>query len=256
MAYEPNQIILDIETSPNLAHVWGFYEQNVIEMERHWVILSYSVQHYPSEKITTVCLPDFPGYKKDKLNDELLVKSLWKLIDECDTVIGHNIKAFDLKKINSRFLAHHLPPPRAYDIVDTLLILRSNFGFSSNKLDDIMRQLGYGGKVAHHGKHTWLGAMNGDKKSWDEFRRYNPRDVQLTRWLYERIRGFAKKSQHPNLNKYTDGAKCPFCQGHLRKRGLDRTATGGIFQEYSCTDCGKYSRGPTMKGTPVTIRPR
>lgn len=256
MAYEPRHLILDIETAPNLAHVWGFWEQNVIEVERHWIILSYSYKWYPKGKIHTVCLPDFKGYKKDKFNDEKLVNSLWKLLDDADIVTGHNIKAFDLKKINSRFSVHHLPPPRHYEVIDTLLILRTNFAFSSNKLDDISRQFGYGGKVAHHGKHTWLGAMNGNKEAWDEFRRYNPRDVQLTEWVYERIRGYAKKSQHPNINKWTDGATCPYCQGHLRKRGRDRLAGGGTFQEYSCTDCGKYSRGPTEKGTPIHIKPR
>lgn len=254
MAYEPKTLILDIETSTNLAHVWGFYEQNVIEIERHWVILSYSYQWYPAQKITTVCLPDFKGYKKDKLNDEKLVNSLWKLMNEADIVVGQNIKKFDIKKINSRFLVHHLGPPKPYDVVDTLTILRANFGFSSNKLDDIMKQLGYGGKVAHHGKHTWLGAMNGDKKSWDEFRQYNPRDVQLTRWLYERIRGFAKNSQHPNLNLYTDGVACPFCQGHLQKQGTRRVLSG-YYQQFQCIDCGKWSHGKTERLPALEIRP-
>ena len=44
---EPRCLLLDIESSTNLAHVWGKYEQDVIEFERHWYMLCFSYKWIP-----------------------------------------------------------------------------------------------------------------------------------------------------------------------------------------------------------------
>ena len=64
--YMTKILYYDIETAPNLAYVWGQYQQDVIEHEREWYIMcvSYRWEH---QKRTKVCsLIDFPKeYEKD-----------------------------------------------------------------------------------------------------------------------------------------------------------------------------------------------
>ena len=112
-------VFLDIETSPNLAFVWGAWEQDVIAFKTEWYLLSFS-QKQPKGKTITYALPDFPLYKKEPENDLELAKRLWDVLDGADLIVGHNIDKFDIRKMNTRFLVHGLPPPSPYKTCDTL----------------------------------------------------------------------------------------------------------------------------------------
>src|SRR5262245_17881686 len=105
--------LIDIETAPNLAWVWGMWEQNVIDVKKSWYMLSFSMKWLGDKRGKTYALPDWPSrYGKDPEDDELLIRELWKVLDEADFVIAHNGDAFDIKKSNARFIAHGLKPPR------------------------------------------------------------------------------------------------------------------------------------------------
>lgn len=184
---EPRCLLLDIETSTNLAHVWGKWEQDVIEFERHWYMLCFSYKWMHESTTHVVALPDFKGYKKNPENDKQLLQKLHTLLNEADIVIGHNYSRFDHRKINARFLVNGLPPPSPYAIIDTLKLARAHFAFDSNKLDDLGQQLGLGRKTKTHGKATWLGAMRGDPKEWANMKRYSKQDTVLESKLLERL---------------------------------------------------------------------
>lgn len=184
---EPRVLLLDIETSTNLAHVWGKWEQDVIEFERHWYMLCFSYKWMHEKKTHVVALPDFKGYKKHPEDDKALLKKLHALLCAADVVVGHNFSRFDQRKINARFLVHKLPPPTPFAIVDTLKIARRLFAFDSNKLDDLGQQLGLGRKTKTHGKATWLGAMRGDMKEWRNMISYSRQDTILENELLMRL---------------------------------------------------------------------
>jgi DNA polymerase elongation subunit (family B) len=181
---EPVITLLDIEVAPLLGHAWGRYEQNIIEEERPWFMLSFSWKRLYEPRAKVMALPDFKGYRKDKTNDRELLKALWCILDESDIIVGQNIDRYDIRKINARFITHEIPPPLPYITVDTLKLARKFFMFDSNKLDDLGKQLGVGRKLKTHGKDTWLGAIRGDMKEWGNMRRYNAMDVELNERVF------------------------------------------------------------------------
>ena len=69
-----------------------------------------------------------------------ICKTLWSVLNEADIVIAHNGKRFDIPKINTRFLLNGLPPTTPYQQIDTLEAVKKKFGFSSNKLDNLLIQ--------------------------------------------------------------------------------------------------------------------
>lgn len=226
-------VLVDIETAPSLGYVWGKWEQDVIEFKQDWYILSFSYKNFGEKKIYTRALVDYPGFSKDKENDESLVADLWAILDGADIVIGHNLEKFDIKKTNTRFISHGMPPPSPYRTVDTLKLARKVFKFDSNKLDELGRYLGIGRKLAHTGFRLWLGCMNGDAASWKLMKKYNEQDVALLEKVYLLMRPWA--GTHPNVNK--GGTACPKCGSiEVQKRGFSYTLLRQK-QRYQCLTC-------------------
>jgi len=136
-----------------------------------------------------------------------------------------------------------MKPPSPYKVVDTLLAARSQFAFSSNKLDDLGETLGLGRRVEHEGFELWRKCMNGEKKAWKDMLRYNEQDVVLLEAVYLRLLPYIKN--HPNVNVIMDQTKCKCTacgSSKLHKRGYAYT-NASKFQRFQCQDCGKWSRG-------------
>ena len=237
----PRICLLDIETAPNLGHVWGMWEQDVIDVERDWYMLSFAYKWLGEAKIHVRALPDYKKFKTDKHDDRELVRDLWNVFDEANVIIAHNGDRFDIKKSNARFIVHGLKPPSPFVSVDPLKIARKHFKFDSNRLDDLGRYLGVGRKIAHTGKKLWLGCVEGDERSWRTMRRYNRHDVELLERVYTRLRGWA--TTHPDLSIYTRSHCCPSCQSaRITQQGVKLTKTGHR-QQYKCLDCGSWHSG-------------
>lgn len=238
-------LFLDIETAPSLGWVWGKWEQNVIDFKRDWYILSYAYKWSTDKKVTTVGLIDFPAvFKADIENDRALVGDLWALLNEADIVVAHNGDAFDLAKINSRFLIHDLIPPSPYKTVDTLKIARKVFAFDSNKLDDLGHYLKIGRKLPHTGFHLWKGCMIGDPISWAKMKKYNGHDVELLVKLYYLLRKWAPS--HPNVNQGKLEA-CPKCgSSKVQRRGFSFTLLRKK-QRFQCQNCFGWFEGSAKK---------
>lgn len=232
-------LFLDVETAPNLGWVWGKWQQNVIQFEKNWHLLSFAYKWANEKEVHFHGLNEYPGYAEDKENDELLMRDLWDILNEADIVIAHNGKTFDLPKINTRFITHGMKPTSPYKIVDTLLIARKVFAFDSNKLDDLARYLGFGKKLPHEGFHLWHGCMTGDPASWEKMKQYNMHDVSLLEELYYLIRAWDQKP--PQVNKgETVVHACPRCSSHrIQKRGFSYTAKGKK-QRFQCLNCSGW----------------
>ena len=225
---------------PNLTRTWGKWQQDTIWNERDWYLWSVAYKWLDEKKIYFYDLPSFKLYKKDKYSDEELTKKLWELFDEADVVVAHNGNAFDVKKANALFLRHHLLPPTPYKQVDTKLVAKRYFKFDSNKLDDLGNFLKIGRKLPNSGKDLWRGCEQGDKKSWNEMRKYNIQDVALLEKIYLRLLPYM--TNHPNINLYANSVyNCPNCgSNQTQKRGYRRTRVS-IFQQYQCQSCGAWS---------------
>ncbi len=246
MVNKPKIAIIDIETAPSLGYVWGKWEQDVIDFEKSWYILSFAVR-WLGEKTTRVyALNDFSLYKKDKENDLMLVKKLWEVFNEADVIIAHNGDKFDIKKSNARFLAHGITPPEPYKTIDTLKVAKKYFKLDSNRLDDLGQYLGVGRKAQTGGFKLWRDCMLGDNSAWRKMKDYNKQDVNLLNDVYLKLRPWM--TNHPNMNILNGTQKaCPICtHGKLTKRGF-RITVLGKKQSYQCNGCGGWSVGKLIK---------
>jgi RNase_H superfamily len=249
---------IDIETAPNLGYTWGRYEQNVIAFTREWYLLSFAVKWAGEKQTKVYCLPDFPGYAKDKTNDRRLVEKLWKVLDGADLVVAHNGDRFDLRKTNARFLVHGMTPPSPYRTVDTLKLARKHFALNSNRLDDVAQLLGLGKKAETGGFDLWLACMAGDRAAWRKMARYNRHDVVLLERVYERLRPW--HTSHPNIAIDSAPVGCPACASvRLQRRGFGFSANRK-YQQYVCLDCGRWSKGTAaypgwISSTPAPLTP-
>jgi DNA polymerase elongation subunit (family B) len=229
-------LVLDIETSPNVAHVWGLWDQTVSlsQLQETSNVISFSAKWLGSKKT------EFYSVHHD--GKERMLSKAYQLLTEADVVIHYNGSDFDLPHLRREFLLAGMPPPSPVAEVDLLKVVRGRFKFVSNKLEHISKSLKIGQKVKHAGHELWVKCMAGDKKAWATMRKYNMQDVVLTEKVYKRLLPWI--SNHPHLGVYNEGKDCcQRCGGtQLQRRGFYRTTTS-TFQRYQCSKCGSWSRG-------------
>lgn len=251
--YGQKILLFDIETSPLISYTWGIWDQNVIEVKEEWYILCFAYKWLGEKETHIISLPDFKEYKKSKKNDKALVAKLWELFDQAEVIIAHNGDSFDIKKANARFISHNMEPPKPYRTIDTLKLARRYFKFDSNKLDALGQYLKLGRKLPHTGKHLWFGCMEGDKDSWELMKQYNIQDVVLLEKVYLKLRGWSTTGVNVNLILGTLD-HCPRCgSDHVRKSGLQYSATT-VRQSYRCMNCGARPSGERIEKSPAELR--
>lgn len=247
-------LLLDIETAPILGWAWTKYDTNLIEIQEPFFILSFAWKFLDDQTVSVRGLVDYPDYNPEKHNDKSLITDLHSLLDQADIVVAHNGDSFDIKKANARFLYHGLKPPSTYKTVDTLKAARKHFKFDSNKLNDLCKTLGVGGKVPHTGFALWKACMAGDVAAWEVMKEYNAHDVTLLEEIYLRLRPWIT---HPDVNLYrpvverdvhTDHThSCPNCgSSHIQRRGI-AVARTRRYRRLNCQDCGSWFTGDVEK---------
>jgi hypothetical protein len=237
-------LILDIETAPALADVWGLWKQNVsLDMLRKsGYIMSYSAKWLGEDKI----------YYKDcrrKLQEDekWVVKGLLELLDEADIVVAHNGDKFDLPWIRGRALYHKLDIPSPYKQVDTLKTARLEFRLLSNKLEYLANLLSVRLKEKHllfPGHELWSECVQGNEEAWEEMEKYNIQDIITLEDVYLRLRPYMRN--HPNVGVYLeeDHTVCPKCgSSNIHWRGYYYTDVGK-YHRFQCQEenCGGWGR--------------
>jgi len=241
----PKILFLDIETFPNIAYVWGKYDQNVIRFLKEGCIATYAAK-WAGGKVFSKSLTSYKGYKPGSYDDKKLVEDLWKLMDEADIVVAHNGDDFDLRVIRARFIYYGLKPPSPVKTVDTKKVARRVARFNSNKLDDLGSLLGLGKKIKTD-FDLWDGCINGNASSWKQMITYNQKDVILLEKLYNKLLPWI--ASHPNHGVYNPDAVCPKCGGadvQLRGMAVSTTRTYQRFQCKKCGGWGRFSKGTTV----------
>lgn len=241
---------IDIETSPNLAHVWGMWDQNVglNQLLEATEMMCFAAKWFGEPKIHFAAGRYAPGG-----DSEAMVQRAHALLDEADVVTHFNGKTFDIPHLNREFLVHGLKPPSPYKQIDLLQVVKKKFKFPSNKLEYVSRRLGLAGKVKHQGHELWIKCMQGDPAAWRKFRVYNKQDVILLEEGYEILKPWIEP--HPNIALYDDFDQdvCPTCgSADLKPQGFAYTSLGK-YQRFQCADCGKWSRTNKRSGF-VSIR--
>ena len=244
----PNILLIDIETSPIQSYTWGLWKQNVNldQIISNWFMLTWSAKWLYSTTILSDAITQLEVLDE---NDKRIVGSLLDLLNKADVVIAHNGMAFDIVKINARAIRWNLTPPSPYQQIDTLLIARKQFGFSSNKLEALARMFGIPGKLDTNFK-LWSECMKGNQTALDQMEEYNRNDVVVLEEVYLKLRPWVKG--HINLGLYGDGTKmvCPNCgSSHLHEDGNYYYTPAGRYKTYRCK-CGAISRSRSTDVSP------
>lgn len=232
-------LIVDLETSPKLAYVWGFWNTNVglNQTLSSTYIMSYAAKWLGARKT---------HYNETRTEDDFaLCSELSALFDEADIVVAHNGSKFDIPIVRARCLLHGLNPWSPIKEIDTLKVAKREFRFDRNSLAYLAQYLGVEAKEEHKGFpgfELWAECIKGNPKAWKEMKVYNIQDVDTLEQVYLKLRPWM--TNHPNLGVFTEKEKtlCPKCGGdHIQFRGYAYTNVGK-YRKFQCQGCGGWGR--------------
>lgn len=224
-------LTIDIERLPGTAY--AFDPKTRYIPAQNWVTrprtVCYAFRWYGQKRI---------NYHAEWSHD--LAQQSWDLYDRADIVITYNGIRFDNKHLKSLWFEAGLPMPRPWKDVDLFAVVKQ-FGWEFKSLDDVTRRLGRPGKVHKYDIEETQAACDGDKAARKALREYNAGDVELTEWLYDRLRGWMPN--HPHLGAFGDEKRCNQCGSEdLTNVGTTYKAVMLEYGLYRCSDCGGLSR--------------
>jgi len=234
--------IFDIETAPKLAYVWRFWKENIgaKQVLEHCEMLSFAWKWLGESKVHY-----FDVRKQGLDSEKQLIERLHGFLDEADIVVAHNGDKFDLGTFNGRALIHGLAPPAPYKTVDTLKVARKKFCFESNRLEYLARVLECTEKDSHKefpGFELWAECLAGNRKAWNEMKKYNIQDVETLEEIYLKMLPYI--DNHPNV-ALINSSEVPACNKcgseNLTRQGYVNL-TSGRYQKFQCNDCGGWTR--------------
>lgn len=231
-------LLFDLETAPNLVHVWGLWGQNVgiNQIIASGYTLCWAAKWHGEREIYF----DSVHHSRPRK----MLERIHKLISQADAIVTYNGKSFDVPTLHKEFLSAGLKPPAPVKHIDLYRVAKSEFRFPSHKLDYIAQELGIGHKTHHKGHQLWIDCMAGKEAAWKVMERYNRQDVRLLEGVYERMRPWIRT--HPNVALYDEPGieACPNCgSGKLQRRGYAMTNVNK-FVRLQCQACGAWCREP------------
>lgn len=235
-------LVLDIETAPLLGFVWGLWDNNVAlnQLYKDWHLLSWSAKWLGSNKVLYMDQRN----EKNIEDDKRILKGIWDLLDEADVVITQNGKQFDTKKLNARFVLNGMKPPSSYKQIDTLILAKKHFGFTSNKLEYMSEKLNTKYKKLKHSKFSgfelWSECLKGNRKAWREMEKYNKYDVLALEELYYKLIPW-DNTLNFNVFNEDENMVCSCGSKEFTKNGFFYSSVGK-YQRYSCKKCGSEFR--------------
>lgn len=242
---KPRILALDIETSPLHVSIWALGKQYVAprQIKKDWSILAFAAK-WVGDPPNKMIYMDQRTIKRGKENDSRLMKKLWQLMSKSDIILTQNGKKFDIKKINSRFVEMGLTKPSAYKQLDTYVINKKYFGFTSYKLEYLAEKLKLKHRKLKHkkypGEELWDECLKGNQVAWNEMEHYNKQDVLCLEDLYDKIKAW---DDSINFNLYYSSLEsiCKCGSTKFKKKGFAYTSTGK-YQRYKCVECGSDAR--------------
>lgn len=234
---------LDIETSPNLADVWGLWNQDIplCRLRQSGHIMGFGYMWTGEKRARWV------GENTHSYEDMLTIAH--DLYDEADFVVTYNGDKFDNLWLNGEWITIGLTPPSPYKSIDLYKVVKKHCKFPSNKLEYVANRLLGDAKIKHSGYQMWKDCLDPDvdpkvkKKAWAEMAKYCKKDVELLPPLHEKLTPWLPASTNAAI--YFGPGECLGCQKcgstNLKRRGYAYTPTQA-FPQYRCDDCGGWTR--------------
>ncbi len=240
----------DIETSLNLATVWGGGKQYVgsdqIMKERKIICICYLREGDKKVTCLSMDLKKHNGHDIRVFDDDAdkeMLKQFMKVVETSKILVAHNGRRFDIARLNAR-LVHFGLPPMPPVLFDDSYTFAKHIGFTFHKLDYLGKCLNQGRKIKTDYSY-WVQLMIGDlktkKKYLNKMVTYCAQDVKLLQTVYKKLRPYCKS--HMNLAiERTNPLACPSCGSKIVKDGF-RTVGLSRVQQVACTNpkCGRKS---------------
>lgn len=243
----PKILMLDIETLPCLAYIWGIYKQKPTfeQIVKDWCIITWSAKWLYDDVIYSDALTIKEANDR---NDKRILKPLWELLEECDVAVGHNLNSFDKRKINARFIIKGFKPPMTYQTIDTLKHAQKIGAFTSHKLNNLLKMLDKETKIETN-YELWKRAAGtypdkeDQQKAISEMLEYNKNDVVILEDLYLTLRPWMKS--HPNVGLFSEVTNnlCPACGSDSLFWKGSYVTMAGKYETFRCNECGAIGRG-------------
>lgn len=233
---------LDIETAPALVYTWGLWDQNIG--------LNQIV-----EQVRVLCVAaKFLDEKKVHFFSEWgdghqgMLQKIHDLMSEADVIMTWNGDRFDIPHLHREFLEAGMEPPTPSKSIDLMKVVKREFKFMSNKLENISNRLALEGKIKHSGFDLWTSVMGGDVKAQKKMEVYNKRDVTLLEDVHDIIHPWIRLYPPVSLHEGNGPLACPKCGGtKSQRRGYYYTQVSR-FVQLQCQDCKSYYRMSAADG--------
>lgn len=241
-------LYFDIETTLAKSYHWGQWQQNlsVKQQIQESHMLSHAWAWGDGEVFSSVLTPE------EVLNqdDERIVYEIWSLLDNCDVVVAHNGKRFDVKKVNGYFLKYGLPKPSSYKVIDTLEIAKKHFNLPFKSLEYLAKFLNVELKQDSGGIQTWIDCDRGDLEALATMEFYNRGDVVTLREIHNKLKGWDNNGVNIALYNDNHDALCTHCGSDDISVITDKFAytPNRKYQVYRCNNCKAVLRSNKKEG--------
>ena len=230
----PKILLFDIETSLYHFVGWGTYKQFIqhYQITKHQYIISWAAKWLYDDNVQSDVVTPEESKNRD---DGRILKSIWKLLDEADIVIGHNGDRFDLRKLRWRFLSKDMQPPSPFRVIDTLKVARREFFAPSYKQDFLTKYFKLKNKLPTEFQ-LWIDCEEGIPERLKEMVEYNRHDVIGLEQVYLKLRPYIHN--HPNLGVLMDKDVCPSCGADdIIETDAEYITSANKFPVYRCNSC-------------------
>lgn len=235
----PRTLLIDIETAPALAYIWGLKTRYVPldQVAEDGYMLCFAAAWRGAEEI------EF--WSEWDQGEEAMVEAAWELLDEAEIIIHYNGVSFDIPRLNAEFLGYKMGPPSPSHHVDLYRTANNQFRVLSRSMRHLLKICSIENKLDHKGMALWTGCMDGVAEDQADMEAYNLRDVEALDELYDELLPWI--TGHPNIGLWLDvredGKKyCDRCGStDLRFKGYKRTLVLS-YRQYRCNSCGSYPR--------------
>ncbi len=233
----PRILFIDIETRQLTLEGFALFNQNfsLEQIAEDWSILSVSYKWAGEDEV----------YYHDvsEMTEDELLQIVYELFDAAHFICGHNAKRFDYKKLRARWIARGFKPNSPVRILDTCEIAKSEFSFTSAKLQYLTNLLCRSHKKSGHAKFPgftlWREFIRGNPEAIDEMRSYNMLDVTSLEELYFILEPWSTKL--PNFDVYRE----ELSSDEWEDTGKFVYTNLGCYTEYRNKKTGQYRRGRT-----------
>jgi len=230
----PRILSFDIETSLYHFVGWGTYKQYIQhhQITKHQYIISWAAKWLYDDVVQSDVVTPKESKNRD---DKRILKSIWKLLDKADIVIGHNGEKFDLRKLRWRFISEDMQPPSPFKVIDTLKVARREFSAPSYKQDFLTKYFELPNKLSTDFQ-LWIDCEAGVPDKLQEMVKYNRHDVMGLEQLYLKLRPYIRS--HPNLGVLMDEDVCPNCgESDLTETDSEYFTSSYKYPIYRCNNC-------------------